>query len=125
MFLELDFEENDSLEDCDSIKNDDESLICLNDNNLDEENEIEKNIVIKLVNVKTNGEDGELNDDESDDDLEEGELKDDDDPINQSLDYLIQKNEQKTILCKFYSNGNCSWGDLCRFKHCDLGNLIF
>lgn len=93
----------------------------------DENNESEaakaacKDKVIKLISVKNSGEDGELNDENSDDDLEEGELKDEDDPVNQSLDVLVKRNEQKNIPCKFYSIGQCTWGEQCRFMHCDIG----
>lgn len=85
--------------------------------------------VIKAKNLKNNEEDGELKD-EDDSDLEEGELKDDD-PVNQSLDSLTLKNNNnnnnklKDVLCKFYTNGACTWGDNCRFKHCDLGKVIY
>ena len=88
---------------------------------------IGKEKIIKLISVKNSGEDGELNDDDdSDDDLEEGELKEDeDDAVNQSLDVLVRRNEQKNIPCKFYSNGQCTWGDQCRFMHCDIGACVF
>jgi len=91
-----------------------------------------KNRIIKLSSSNLskssnkNEEDGELNDEDTDDDLEEGELKDDDDPLNQSLDTIINKqsnNDQlKKVPCKFYLNGNCSWGDQCRFSHSTLSS---
>lgn len=88
---------------------------------LAQENATKSSIIIKLSAVK-NGEDGELHDEDTDD-LEEGELKDDDDPVNQSLDTIINKNnELKKVPCKFYANGNCSWGDQCRFSHSESVN---
>lgn len=130
--LELDFEENELLEenvaiDSNEIKKNDSTIserttINKSTNKTNDNQGNRKETLIKLKNIKNNGEDGELNDDDdTDDDLEEGELKDDDDPINQSLDVLIKKNEQKNVLCKFYTNGQCTWGEECRFKHSDTG----
>ena len=128
---ELDFEESELLDDntaspqkndsttAGPVANEDDGPAAGQAENKEKAKPKEK--VIKLISVRNSGEDGELNDEDSDDDLEEGELKDEDDPVNQSLDVLVRKNEQKNIPCKFYSNGQCTWGDQCRFMHCDIG----
>lgn len=140
---ELDFEENELLEEsvtdtATSQKNDSATAspgdqdgrlaVRPDEHNESEAKPVGKEKVIKLISVKNSGEDGELNDEDSDDDLEEGELKDEDDPVNQSLDVLVkrneQKNEQKNIPCKFYSMGQCTWGEQCRFMHSDIGRRL-
>lgn len=65
---------------------------------------------------KEDGEDGEVPESESghteDSDLEEGELKEDEDDVAASSD-----------VCKYYPRGSCTWGSDCRFSH-QSGQLL-